>query len=181
MLSRGAISSNYGEKFKGLKSIEQGYTEGTFSLPCKIPTLCLVGASPKPQKQKTKAKHQKVIILKFEFCFTGILVMTEKIYRTKEIKVRLTDEEHDQLLKKMTGGQLATWIRKTCLDEKDPKRKYKAVDPELLRHLGKIGGNLNQIAYQANTLDKDIEKIKVFAELAIIREQLNELLKRYDS
>ena len=38
--------------------------------------------------------------------------MTEKIYRTKEIKVRLTDEEHDQLLKKMTGGQLATWIRK---------------------------------------------------------------------
>ena len=32
--------------------------------------------------------------------------MTEKIYRTKEIKVRLTDEEHDQLLKKMTGGQL---------------------------------------------------------------------------
>jgi hypothetical protein len=110
-----------------------------------------------------------------------MLVMSEKIYRTKEIKVRLTDEEHDQLLKKMTGGQLATWIRKICLDEKDPKRKYKAVDPELLRHLGKIGGNLNQIAYQANTLDKDIEKIKVFAELAIIREQLNELLKRYDS
>ena len=141
--------------------------------------------NPKPQKQKTKpktkAKHQKIIILEFEFYFIGMLVMTEKIYRTKEIKVRLTDEEHDQLLKKMTGGQLATWIRKTCLDEKDPKRKYKAVDPELLRHLGKIGGNLNQIAYQANTLDKDIEKIKVFAELAIIREQLNELLKRYDS
>ena len=54
MLSRGAISSNYGEKFKGLKSIEQGYTEGTFSLPFKIPTLCLVGASPKPQKQEQK-------------------------------------------------------------------------------------------------------------------------------
>jgi hypothetical protein len=56
LLSRGAISSNYGEKFKGLKSIEQGYTEGTFSLPCKIPTLCLVGASPKPQKQDQKQK-----------------------------------------------------------------------------------------------------------------------------
>ncbi len=37
-----------------LASIEQGYTEGTFSLPCKIPTLCLVGASPKPQKQEQK-------------------------------------------------------------------------------------------------------------------------------
>ena len=54
MLSRGAISSNYREKFKGLKSIEQGYTEGTFSLPVKIPTLCLVGASPTPQKQEQK-------------------------------------------------------------------------------------------------------------------------------
>ena len=54
MLSRGAISSNYREKFKGLKSIEQGYTEGTFSLPFKIPTLCLVGARPNPQKQEQK-------------------------------------------------------------------------------------------------------------------------------
>ena len=107
--------------------------------------------------------------------------MTEKIYRTKVVKVRLTDEEHNQLLEKMTGGQLATWIRKTCLNEKVAKRKYKAVDPELLNHLGKIGGNLNQISYQANTLHKDIDKLKVFAELAIIREQLNELLKRYDS
>ena len=41
-----------GKKFKGLKSIEQGHTEGTFSLPCKIPTLGLDGASPKPQKQE---------------------------------------------------------------------------------------------------------------------------------
>ena len=34
--------------------MEQGHTEGTFSLQCKIPTLCLVGASPKPQKQEQK-------------------------------------------------------------------------------------------------------------------------------
>ena len=44
------------EKTKDFKSIEQGHTEGTFSLPFKIPTLCLVGASPKPQKAKAKAK-----------------------------------------------------------------------------------------------------------------------------
>ena len=44
------------QKKADFKSIEQGHTEGTFSLPCKIPTLCLVGASPKPQKAKAKAK-----------------------------------------------------------------------------------------------------------------------------
>ena len=70
-LSRGAISSNYREKFKGLKSIEQGYTEGTFSLPFKIPTLCLYGASPKPQKQEQMAlaslvsfQKQKLTVVK---------------------------------------------------------------------------------------------------------------------
>ena len=35
--------------------MEQGHTEGTFSLPCKIPNLCSIGASPKPQKQEQKA------------------------------------------------------------------------------------------------------------------------------
>ena len=44
------------EKKQKIKRIGQGHTEGTFSLPCKIPTLCLVGASPKPQKAKAKAK-----------------------------------------------------------------------------------------------------------------------------
>ena len=70
-LSRGAISSNYREKFKGLKSIEQGYTEGTFSLPFKIPTLGLIGASPKPQKQEQMAlaslvsfQKQKLTVVK---------------------------------------------------------------------------------------------------------------------
>ena len=78
-------------------------------------------------KAKTKATHQKIIILEFKFCFIGRLVMTEKIYRTKEIKVRLTDEEHDQLLKKMTGGQLATWIRKTCLDDQNYGHKRRLI------------------------------------------------------
>jgi hypothetical protein len=40
----------------GVWGLPQQGTEGTFPLPCKIPTLCLVGASPKPQKAKAKAK-----------------------------------------------------------------------------------------------------------------------------
>ena len=46
--------------------MEQGHTEGTFSLPCKIPTLCLVGASPKPQKQEQKQKMALASLVSFQ-------------------------------------------------------------------------------------------------------------------
>lgn len=109
--------------------------------------------------------------------------MKEKtqIKRNKEIKVRLTEAEHEALLERMTGGELATWIRNTCLDEKpNKKRNYKIADPQLLAALGRIGGNLNQIARQVNTVESDIEKLRAFAELAIIREQLKGILADYD-
>ena len=109
--------------------------------------------------------------------------MKEKtlIKRNKEIKVRLTEAEHQALLERMTGGELATWIRNTCLDEKpNKKRNYKVADPQLLAVLGRIGGNLNQIARQVNRVESDIEKIRAFAELAIIREQLQKVLADYD-
>ena len=109
--------------------------------------------------------------------------MKEKtlIKRNKEIKVRLTEAEHQALLERMTGGELATWVRNTCLEEKpNKKRNYKVADPQLLAALGRIGGNLNQIARQVNTVESDIEKIRAFAELASIREQLQRILATYD-
>jgi len=109
--------------------------------------------------------------------------MKEKtlIKRNKEIKVRLTEAEHKALLERMTGGELATWVRNTCLDEKpNKKRNYKVADPQLLAALGRIGGNLNQIARHVNTVESDIEKLRAFAELAIIREQLQGILADYD-
>ena len=102
--------------------------------------------------------------------------------RQKEIKVRLTESEHQALLERMTGGELATWIRNTCLDEQpNKKRNSKGADPQILAALGRIGGNLNQIARQVNTVQSDIEKIRAFAELASIREQLQRILAGYDS
>ena len=41
----------------------------------------------------------------------------EIVKRQKEIKVRLTEAEHQALLERMTGGELATWVRNTCLEE----------------------------------------------------------------
>ena len=67
--SRGQFLQITGKNSR-FKSIEQGHTEGTFSLPCKIPTLCLVGASPKPQKQEQMAlalvsfQKQKLTVIK---------------------------------------------------------------------------------------------------------------------
>ena len=109
------------------------------------------------------------------------LEMKQTIKRNKEIKIRLTEEEHQALLERMTGGELATWMRSVCLDEKpNKKRNYKVADPILLNALARIGGNLNQIARQVNTVGSDIEKIKAFAQLAMIREQLQEVLENYD-
>ena len=65
-------------------------------------------------------------------------------------------------------------------EKPNKKRNYKVADPQLLAGLGRIGGNLNQIARQVNTVESDIEKIRAFAELAMIREQLQKVLADYD-
>lgn len=108
--------------------------------------------------------------------------MSEIEKRTKQVIIRMTELEHEQLLAKKTKPQLATWIREFCLENSttESRKKVKTADPKLLSQLAKIGGNLNQIAKQANTVDSTIEKIRVFAMLAEIQSQLDELLKYHD-
>ena len=102
--------------------------------------------------------------------------------RIKEIKIRLTEQEYQALLDRKKG-ELAVWIRNTCLEQDIPEpKKVKTADPELLRQLAKIGGNLNQIAKATNTEQARgdiINLLRVTAELATIREQLDELLERH--
>lgn len=106
-----------------------------------------------------------------------------KAKRTKSITVWLTDDEYQALHDKKTGARIGAWVRETCLGVESKKRKYKPADPQLLRELGKIGGNLNQIAKHANTDAQGgvVDKIRLMRELVLIREQLDELLKRHDS
>ena len=49
----------------------------------------------------------------------------EKIKRQKEIKIRLTEEEHQAFLDRCTKASLASWIRETCLSEKKEQGKAK--------------------------------------------------------
>lgn len=100
--------------------------------------------------------------------------------RTKEIKIRLTEQEHQNLLQRK-NGELAVWIRTICLEQEIPEpKKIKTADPELLRQLARIGGNLNQIAKHANTeaLGGKIDRLRLLGELATIREQLAKILEQ---
>lgn len=104
-----------------------------------------------------------------------------RIKRTKEIKIRLTPAEHDQLQEMKQGAELATWLRRLALNQpvKD-KPKIKTVvhtaDPELLRQIARIGANMNQIAYHANR--GDISSARILLELATIREHLSRIIER---
>lgn len=96
--------------------------------------------------------------------------------RTKSIKIRLTEQEHSDLLANKGKKELATWLRELGLGAK-ARPKY---DPDLVRQVARIGTNLNQIAKAVNqsaSLGSPIDKAKIALELTVIREQLSSLLR----
>lgn len=106
--------------------------------------------------------------------------MVEKIYRTKSIKIRMTPDEHEQLLLNKDGGELATWLRNLGLSKgKTSAQTVKIADPHLVREFSRIGVNLNQIAKAANRYEL-IDQIQIINHLKSIDDQLKELLKRHD-
>ena len=97
----------------------------------------------------------------------------EQIKRTKAIKIRLTDEEHERLKELQQGNELATWMRTTCLNI-GAAQQAKA-DPQILRELNKIGVNMNQIARAVNNHRADYSAIQ--QALSQISDQLDEIIK----
>lgn len=73
------------------------------------------------------------------------------------IRIRVTDEEKNAMNERKTQKSLATWLRNLALDTVPapmPITKtspIKRADPNLVRAIGRIGSNLNQIAKYANT------------------------------
>ncbi|WP_425343115.1 plasmid mobilization protein, partial [Salmonella enterica] len=45
--------------------------------------------------------------------------------RTKEIKIRLTDDEHQRLLERSQRTHLAEWLRELGLGERTPSKRRK--------------------------------------------------------
>ena len=158
--------------------ISQHTQRGLSSLRSKIP-FCETGSGLCPRYPKNTKTE------KLKFSYFGVtkqersMADKELIKRTKEIKIRLTEEEHQALLNRCTKASLATWIRETCLGEKQTKQsKVIEVDPKLLRQLAGIGNNLNQIARLVNQHSKQdsvLDRIAIITALSSIERELQRL------
>ena len=102
--------------------------------------------------------------------------------RTKEIKIRLTEAEHQRLLERCDRKHLAEWLRVVGLGESRTARRrpLPTVDPTLLRQVSGIGNNLNQIARYLNQHGlPPQERVSLLAVLNSIDQHLAELLEQH--
>jgi len=102
--------------------------------------------------------------------------------RTKEIKIRMTEAEHQRLLERCDRIHLAEWLRQLGLGEHAVrKRPAPEVAPELLRQVSGMGNNLNQIARRLNQSDSltPSERVSLLSILNSLDRQLGELLEQH--
>lgn len=92
------------------------------------------------------------------------------VKRNREISIRVTDEELQNLHQRKTDMTLAGWMRNLGLGV----TPIKQADPNLIRALGRIGSNLNQTAKHAN-INKELDQ-KVLKEIEVIRGLIVKLL-----
>ena len=101
--------------------------------------------------------------------------------RKKEIKIRLTEEEHQDLLARCGDVPLATYLRQLGLQQevvvKRRRKSYTSVDPTLIHQLSKLGNNVNQIARVVNTYKHNLDKIWLLTVLNGLREVLEGIRK----
>ena len=103
--------------------------------------------------------------------------MPERLKRTRAIRIRLTAEEHEQLLARKRKPRLAQWVREHCLGADVPMVNQVArIDPALLRQLAGLGNNINQIARRVNSGEWDtLGQVKVLAHLAAVEREIARL------
>lgn len=90
--------------------------------------------------------------------------------RTREISIRVSNEELVELKKRQQGTTTAGWMRDLGLGV----TPMKPADPELVRTLGRIGSNLNQLTKHANT-NKALDQ-SILDQISAIRASINALL-----
>jgi hypothetical protein len=105
------------------------------------------------------------------------------VNRDKWVKVKVWKHERDAWYRAadVEGLSLADLIRQRMGDarlslERKPKPvPVKLVDPEMIRELGRIGNNLNQVARWANYYKADADAEQVLAVLLAIERDLSEI------
>ena len=107
----------------------------------------------------------------------------EKEKRTKTEKLRFTQTELNEIRSRVPEGETRSgWIRRLLLNEPTPKIRKRLtapeIDPVLMRELGKMGGNLNQIARalnQANKVGEPVAMVQILAILQSLAQELEEI------
>lgn len=101
--------------------------------------------------------------------------------RKKEVKIRLSESEYDEFMKRKPEGlPLAEWVRSVCLNQEiRHAKKIKIADPNLLTSLARIGNNMNQIAKRLNAQKNEPLQLKTLVELSVIKDNLEALKKAH--
>ena len=103
----------------------------------------------------------------------------KKEQRNELIQVRVTKEEKNKI-QENADGNISSWLRSLGLNQIKAKRIIYTQDPFFLSEVKKIGNNLNQVAHYINFRKKsgeEIDLISIQANLVLINEQLNKLIK----
>lgn len=98
-----------------------------------------------------------------------------KKIRKKSVKVRFNNYEYEKILARQSGSTLAGWLRQIALGQAEVFPIYQA-DADLVRNIGRIGSNLNQIAKYANT-EKSLDQ-NVLNEITAIRLMMHKLIEQ---
>ncbi len=93
--------------------------------------------------------------------------------RTKEIAIRVTEDELAALRKRQQGTTMAGWMRDLGLGV----TPMKPADPELVRALGRIGSNLNQLTKHVN-INEQVDA-NVLEQIKAIRASIDALLNEH--
>ena len=94
--------------------------------------------------------------------------------RSAWIKIRVTPDEKKLIESKASAqGQTVTdFLRQRALDF---RLRQSPLEKERIRHLARIGSNMNQIARWANTYKKRAEAVEVITRLILLERELHEV------
>ncbi len=101
-----------------------------------------------------------------------LLDMNPRAKRQIELTLRVNPHEHEMIKQRQTANTMSAWLRNLALKSM-PIAK---ADPNLIRQIGRIGSNLNQITKLINT-NKEIDQ-QVLNEITAIRKILHELIEK---
>lgn len=102
--------------------------------------------------------------------------------RDKKVQIRMNADEKALILERAQGADISTFLRDLGLghEPKVPDEKPKVIihsaDPDLVRHVAKIGNNINQIAKNLN-LTNELD-LAVFTEIQTIMLELKNEIER---